>query len=283
MSRRGYFADDLEEFNYYPEHMVACRPKTFPDFILKCSKDSKSQFHGGEFIEMKTTKSYQIASFNSTIPTGKKDITVLTKKILNNLREMNELPEHLNLREVYYLIQGRNEASKLAPRKKICLVHGSFFETIPVDTLLKSAFAHVVLDSRSSAHAAETDIWENMDRQELFSRTREVEGASVKVRFRVMSEVHPKANLLSSEQYPLIKDDTLSFLMPMKDYEGIELEIDKLWDWNFIPAVVRKLDVFRLLEKSYEDVDSSHKENTKIGILQHPMNGPFLMALAPLK
>lgn len=283
VSRRGYFADDLEEFNHYPEYMISIRSKTFPDFILKCNKTPDSQFTGGEFIELKTTKSYRIASFNSTIPTGKKDISVLTKIILNNLREMGELPEDLSVREVFYLIQGRNETSKLAPRKKVCLVHGSFFETIPVDRLLKSAFAHVVSDSKSYAHAAESNFLENMDRQELFSKTREVEGASVKVRFRVMSEVHPKANLLSTEQYPLISDDTLSFLVPVEDFDGIEVEINNLWSWNNIPTSIKNLNAFKLLNQSYEDVDFNHKNDTKIGILQHPLNGPFLLAQAKLK
>lgn len=50
--------------------------------------------------------------------------------------------------------------------------------------------------------------------QENFSRVREVEKASVKLRFRIMTEVKAEGNILNNEQYPQILDNTLSFILP---------------------------------------------------------------------
>ena len=64
---RGYFTQfrNLEEFEF-PEHLIAARSVgAFPDMILRRNHILNT---GGEFVELKTTQSYTIASFNSTIP-----------------------------------------------------------------------------------------------------------------------------------------------------------------------------------------------------------------------
>jgi hypothetical protein len=53
--------------------------------------------------------------------------------------------------------------------------------------------------------------------QENFSRVRTVDRASVKLRFRIMTEVKAEGNILDSEKYPEIKDNTLNLVMPCHD------------------------------------------------------------------
>ncbi len=50
--------------------------------------------------------------------------------------------------------------------------------------------------------------------QEAFSQTRNVEKASVKLRFRIMTEAKAEANLLNAKKYPSIEDNTLNFVLP---------------------------------------------------------------------
>ena len=50
--------------------------------------------------------------------------------------------------------------------------------------------------------------------QQTFSKTRNVEEASVRLRFRIMTEVKAGANILNPNQYPQIGDNTLNFAIP---------------------------------------------------------------------
>ena len=61
--------------------MLSCNNAgVFPDLAIKLNND-RSLFTGGELIELKDSKSYVISSFNSTIPTGKKNIRKLIRSI----------------------------------------------------------------------------------------------------------------------------------------------------------------------------------------------------------
>ena len=88
----------------------------------------------GELIELKDSKSYSVASFNSTIPTGEKDIRKLVGGTANIIRaQMQEAGNDilsLPIRQVFYLVRG-----KKASDMKVCLSHGKFFETIPFQHL----------------------------------------------------------------------------------------------------------------------------------------------------
>lgn len=66
-------------FDSFPfdERMLSCVNKgKFPDLAVKLNRNDEL-FSGGELIELKDSKSYSMASFNSTIPTGEKDIRKL--------------------------------------------------------------------------------------------------------------------------------------------------------------------------------------------------------------
>ncbi len=55
------------------------------------------------------------------------------------MRHRGENPEDLPERDVFYLVRGRN-----ASNVKVCLVHGSFFETVRVEELIRESFRQVI-------------------------------------------------------------------------------------------------------------------------------------------
>lgn len=220
----GDFPWDRELFSYEGKGR-------FPDFAIRVNPGGRPP--GGELIELKDSKSYTVPSFNSTIPTGQKSIAELTSGQSNVIREQMEavgddihaLPE----REVYYLLRGKivdKAGEKFNDKVKVCLVHGSFFETVKVEKLIREAFGQV-LDERLKAedHEISSELHDLMRRifstQESFSRVRHVENASVKLRFRIMTEVKKEGNVFSSKIYPKIADNTLNFIVPAYPAENI--------------------------------------------------------------
>ncbi len=53
--------------------------------------------------------------------------------------------------------------------------------------------------------------------QETFYRIHRVDKASVKLSFRIMTEVKTEGNILNSRKYPKPTDNTLNFLLPCHD------------------------------------------------------------------
>jgi hypothetical protein len=123
----------------------------------------------------------------------------------------------LPVRDVYYLIRGRKKQ-----KTKVCLVYGSFFETISIGNLISQSFSQVLEERLKES---KQDISEEFkqtllsifSKQENFSKVRNVEKASVKLRFRIMTEVKAEGNILNSNKYPGIKDDTLNLILPCHD------------------------------------------------------------------
>ena len=137
------WASPLDSFPF-DERMLSCVNKgKFPDLAIKLNHDD-GLFSGGELIELKdSSKSYSVASFNSTIPTGEKEIRKLIIGTANVIRtQMQEAGNDilsLLTRQVFYLIRGRKKSNV-----KVCLSHGKFFETIPVSTLIPEAFGQAL-------------------------------------------------------------------------------------------------------------------------------------------
>lgn len=216
----------------------------FPDLILRSEGE-----HGGEFIELKSSNSYTIPSFNSTIPTGKKSLRSVVKSsssaIFQQLRALNE-EIHLDIpRDVYYLIRGRKLKTQSI---KVCLVHGSFFETIRAEELVRNAFEIILkerLENLSEPLDAELQhtLLTLFTDQDTFSRVRDVAQASVKLRFRVMTEAKKEGNCLNSTIYPQITDNTINLLLPY--------------------------------DRPVSDVPAGFAQHTEQFVLQHALNGPF--------
>ena len=103
-------ANPLDSFPFDERMLsaVVCVNKgKFPDLAIKLNHDD-GLFSGGELIELKDSKSYSVASFNSTIPTGEKDIRKLVGGTANIIRaQMQEAGNDilsLPIRQVFYLV-----------------------------------------------------------------------------------------------------------------------------------------------------------------------------------
>jgi hypothetical protein len=217
--KKKYFlsTESLEQFPF-PQHLLSCSNKgKFPDLAIKLNKDQKI-FTGGELIELKDSESYSVSSFNSTIPSGEKEISKIigtgNSKIKKQMEEAGDSVLSLPKRDVYYLIRGRK-----ADLMKVVLVHGSFLETVKASDLVGGFFYQAIKEKlEQSGIKAQTNLKKLLSdvfsEQENFSRIREVEKASVKLRFRIMTEVKAEGNILNNEKYPQVLDNTLSFILP---------------------------------------------------------------------
>lgn len=247
---------NLDKFKFDKE-MLSCENRgVFPDLAIKLNKD-RSRFTGGELIEMKDSKTYSVSSFNSTIPTGKKNIRkIITSEKSKTFVQMKSAGDDVfsfEERDVYYLVRGRKGGAQ-----KICLVHGSFFETISAKELIRQSFKQVLdenLAGKEISDEIRSQLEEVLSDQEDFSRVRNVDKASVKLRFRVMTEVKPEGNILNSNQYPEIKDNTLNLIVP---FHSEDEKADVLQKLEFVMGgkAMKSINTFSL---------------------KHPLNGWFVV------
>ena len=276
MQRRGYFGQDnqLADFGF-PNEMIAAESSSgFPDFVLKTN--ANDELAGGEFIELKDAKSYQISSFNSTLPTAVKPVSslsnVIKQTMLNNGENLDDSPE----RDVYYLVRGMKREDPI-PLSKTVLVSGAFFQTLPVAHVLTEAFGQVATDS-AGPDVDVADLTEKITvEQRNFAASRHVEGSGFSVRFRVMAQADPLTNLFHFDRYPMIPDNTLSFLAHETGLPP-NIETTDQYQWNETPPVVKRCNAFARLERAFEEIDANLKSIVSLSILRHPQNGPFFMA-----
>ena len=254
--------NELESFSF-DEQMLACTNKgIFPDLAIKLNDDDE-QFTGGELIELKDSKTYSVASFNSTIPTGEKDIRKLTEGADNTIRtQMEEAGNNIlsvPIRQVFYLIRGRKQSNV-----KACLTHGKFFETVPVSTLISESFGQALEErlnelGESLSVSMKQKLLNLFSEQQTFSRTRNVDDASVRLRFRVMTEVKAGANILNPNQYPQIDDNTLNFAVPCHGDTEQSQQYSKM-------------------KVAFEQMECSDLfAQVGVFVLQHHFNGKFLI------
>jgi hypothetical protein len=133
----------------------------------------------------------------------------------------------LEVRDVFYLVRGKKNDNR-----KVALVHGSFFETVDHSSLISNSFSQVFEEMLTQSNIEISDeikklIAQLKSEQENFSKVREVEKASVKLRFRIMTEVKAEGNILNDEKYPEIGDNTISLLLPKHSEEELKLIQDK--------------------------------------------------------
>ena len=176
VERRGYFGQDnkLADFQF-PRNMIAAESKSgFPDLVLKSNRLGTPT--GGEFIELKDAKTFQISSFNSTLPTATKPVSTLSNPMIASLRAMGEDPDALPERDVYYLIRGMKRTNP-SPLAKTVLVSGAFFQTVPTDSVLTDAFAQVATDSAKPNVDVADLTGKLIVQQSNFAASRHVEGS----------------------------------------------------------------------------------------------------------
>lgn len=222
--------DKLKDFPF-DLSLISCKNVgIFPDMAIKLNKDNKL-FTGGELIELKDSVSYTVSSFNSTIPTRKKEVSkVISSENSTVYKQMEEAGNDiysLAVREVFYLVRGKKNG-----HVKVCLVSGAFFETINIENLISSSFQQVLEDNLKNSNIEIKKDFKDLiqklfSEQENFSKVRTVEKASVKLRFRIMTEVMSEGNLLNSKRYPEILDDSINLLFPVYSNEEEKDIIDK--------------------------------------------------------
>jgi hypothetical protein len=222
---------ELEDFPF-DDSLLSCKSAgKFPDMAIRLNPKGAA-LTGGELIELKDSESYSFPSFNSTIPTGRKKITDIisseNSSIAQQMRLAGDDILSLPVRDVFYLARGRR-----TEHTKVCLVHGKFFETVNIENLIGGAFEQVLRERLEHTGGSLSDEEREMltllfSNQESFSKTRSVERASVKLRFRVMTEVKAEGNILNPRQYPEIEDNTLNLLLPCDSDSDEKAINDKL-------------------------------------------------------
>lgn len=247
--KKSFFGiDKLENFPF-DKSLLSCKNiGIFPDMVIKLNKDGKV-FTGGELIELKDSESYSVSSFNSTIPTRKKDISkIISSENSSAYKQMEEAGNDiysLPLRDVFYLVRGRKNN-----HVKVCLTSGAFFETISVENLISSSFQQVLEDNLKNSNIKINQDIKNLfqklfSEQENFSKVRTVDKASVKLRFRIMTEVMAEGNLLNSKKYPEILDDSLNLLFPVYSNEEEKNIIDK-FNMVFLKSERKEFKIFKI-------------------------------------
>jgi len=248
----------LADFPYnYSLFSYAQKGRGFPNFSIKLNTD-KSTLAGGELIKLKNRSDYLIAPFKSAIPAGKVKIKHVldnypARKIRYQMKNAGDDVFSLEERDVYYLVRG-----KKGEFQKICLIHGSFFETIGVNELIRQSFAQVLEEKFSGSNLSNEDkerLEAIFSEQEDFSRVRNVDKASVKLRFRILTEVKPEGNILNSKQYPEIVDDSLSFVIPYHSEDEKE-------------NILLKMEIV---------MGKTGTKKFKTFSLKHPLNGWFIV------
>ena len=238
----------LDQFPF-DKKLLSCKNEgVFPDLAIRLNKDRKI-FTGGELIELKDSDSYTVSSFNSTIPSRSKrieDIIIGESSIIRHQMErVGDDIFSLPTRDVFYLVRGRKGV-----HTKVCLVYGSFFETISIETLISQSFSQVLEERlKESGKEISEDFKQILltlfSQQQNFSKVRTVEKASVKLRFRIMTEVKAEGNILNSNKYPEIKDDTLNFILPFHN-EDEEKEILKKAELVFGKTELQSFNIFKI-------------------------------------
>ena len=238
----------LEGFPF-EKKLIACRNLgVFPDLAIKLNKDKKV-FTGGELIELKDSKTYTVSSFNSTIPTRKKDIShIITGEGSNIKQQMIAAGDDINslqIRDVYYLVRGKKK-----DKIKVCLVFGSFFETITVENLIGLSFLQVLdeklaEDKTEISEDVKATLLKLLSQQNNFSRVRNIDKASVKLRFRIMTEVKAEGNILNSSKYPEIIDNTLNLIIPCHNDQD-EKNVKDKFEMVFGMSLLKQFNILKI-------------------------------------
>ena len=171
----------------------------------------------------------------------------------------------LPIRQVFYLVRGRSKQ-----HVKVCLVHGSFFETVSSETLISKSFTQLLEErsrelGRPLSPALKRELLSMFTRKDTFSKIRNVENASVKLRFRVMTEVRAEGNILNSRQYPDIGHDTLNLVVPCHSDKERKSHIRKL------KVAYKGMGGQQILLKP------------QISVIRHHLNGNFLVFQIPIR
>jgi hypothetical protein len=246
------------------EKLLYLKSEQFPDFLFKVGKH-KNRLISGSLLELKDSKSSNIASFNSTLPTKRKNLeeidtindTNLVSKITSIVDSDSAKIEkyYVYQRRSFYLIRTNKDKSNV----KISIVDGAFFETIPKDNLIYQIFMNILREhSKKKEMRIPPKTLEQIKRvfshvtdQTIITKSQNIDGASIRPRLRIMAEVHSEGNPHNSNFYPEISEQTLNFILKVSKYEKKETE-------KIIYQKIPKIKIFTI----------KHKRNGKHTVFQ---------------
>ena len=265
-----------DKFTYRDDLLSLSESKgSFPDLAIRLNKDN-TKFSGGELIEIKdSTSGYTVSSFNSTRPTGEKLIKDIAPKnkssrsIFSKMEAKGDDVYSLKQREVYYLIRGMKDNNV-----KVCLIHGSFFDTLPISTIIGKSFEQAIDDAISASkndfnnkqiQSAKKVLLELPWEQSHFSSVKRIPESAISTRYRMMFEGIQESNILNEKHYPEVRDNTLNLILPLKK-AGIQEYLD-------------------LLKIAFRNMGGSYPKDTVMFNFEHKINSKikFMGFQYPLK
>lgn len=220
------------------KRLLYSESQQFPDFLFKARKCGE-KYIGGSLIELKDSKSSNVASFNSTVPTKRKSLEEIDIINGNNLVsriatikdcELAASESYLKYeRGCFYLIRTHKESNKV----KVSIVDGAFFETVSKEHLFYQMFLNVLrkhMEKKKIEFPEET--LEKVEKalsyitdQTIIASSQIIEGASVRPRLRIMAEVHPEGNPHSTF-YPEITEGSFNLILKSSpEIKKIEKEL----------------------------------------------------------
>jgi hypothetical protein len=223
------------------EKILYSKSEQFPDFLFKVIK-IKDELSSGSLLELKDSKGGSIASFNSTLPTKYKSLEEID--VINGTdlvsRFASVIDGELSKHRDYHKFQRRNfylarSYKDSEDKVKISIIDGSFFETVPKESLIYQMFLNILrnhLEKKNIKISSDSlkDIEKSLSYitdQTIIAASQTVEKASVIPRLRIMAEVHTEGNPHSS-LYPEISERSVNLIIQAADYiENIEEMISK--------------------------------------------------------
>jgi hypothetical protein len=230
----------------------------------------------GALLELKDSAGDQIASFNSTLPSARKQISRLTKMVQTAVLnyESKRGCESPDERDCFYLVRTRN---KYPDTCRLSVVQGTFFETIPNQELLKSLWKDLLKQSGVpiKRHKKILDCLAKLERDQI-AKSRVIERAAIKPRLRIMSEVVADAN---PHRYQEIGERTVNLILKAPSEggrESLERWILHCFSTDNLPAKPVSDDVFVVSD------DSGCQVNCRIAWVKHKLNGLHLVVQVQL-
>ena len=186
----------------------------FPNLILRMH--ARAYEPGGEWVAILDSDTYNVPAFRSHIPAGAMSIDMLGHVKATSIRESmlaaGEAPNWLPMREVYYLIRGSNRGNI-----KICLVHGSFFQSMKTRAVLQQALSQALeehLEELSLSQDQMGLLASICERAILSDQFWKVDRMTVEFNLGIQTPENHGLNILSSFHFRAVQDNTLNFIVP---------------------------------------------------------------------
>lgn len=240
----------------------------FPDFVP--ASTNNRVVGDGAILELKDSQAEAIASFNSTLPSARKRLDGLTKLVRDAVSRFERCTGTRGSieRDCFYLVR----THKRCPTEcRLSLVQGTFFETMPSSQLIAKLFGQL-LEQAEVPSDLKDQVVEHLARLDrvMIAQTREIEGASIKPRLRIMSEIHAEGN---PHSYPKIGARSVNLILK-PPHERADFEEEMEWIANQCEA--DSVELIRTGQSLQLQLDAS-RVNVELKSITHRRNGRHLV------